>query len=154
MADRFAPEVGRSVSSGEISGAVAAVETPRLSRAEAFGYRDQESESPMELDSIFRVGSMAKTIHTAGALVLLEEKRFRLDDEISDWAPELGGRRVLRTPSSETDDTVPARREITMFDVLTFQLGIGMYLGARRSHLLQAMLDLGVACRQTDSLWA
>jgi CubicO group peptidase (beta-lactamase class C family) len=99
----------------------------------------------MELDCIFRMGSMAKTIHAAAALVLLEEKRFRLDDDISNWAPELARRRVLRTPSSETDDTVPARREITMFDVLSFQLGIGMYLGAPRSHLLQAMLDLGVA---------
>jgi CubicO group peptidase (beta-lactamase class C family) len=99
----------------------------------------------MEVDTIFRVGSMAKTVFTAGALVLLEDKKFGLDDAIAKWLPELGNRRVLRTPSSEVDDTVPARREITMFDVLSFQLGIGMYLGQQDTPLFRAMLALGVA---------
>lgn len=141
----FAPSVRASVSSGQISGAVAAVATSRLLRVEAFGFRNQATEAPMETDTIFRVGSMAKTIHTAAALVLLEDKKFRLDDPIARWAPELGNRRVLRTPGSEVDDAIPALREITMFDVLTLQLGIGMYLAARNSPLLEAMLALGVA---------
>jgi CubicO group peptidase (beta-lactamase class C family) len=99
----------------------------------------------MEVDTLFRVGSMAKMVFTAGALVLLEDKRYHLDDEISKWVPELGNRRVLRTPSSEVHDTVPARREITMFDVLSFQLGTGIYLGQPDTPLFRAMRALGVA---------
>jgi CubicO group peptidase (beta-lactamase class C family) len=143
--DAFAQEVRASVAAGEMSGAVAAVATDRVLRIEAFGVKDLPSASPMETDTIFRVGSMAKTIHTAAALRLLEDGKFRLDDEISKWAPELANRRVVRTPSSEIDDTVPARREITMFDVLTFQLGVGMYLGGHKSPHLQAMRAAGVA---------
>jgi CubicO group peptidase (beta-lactamase class C family) len=143
--DAFAQEVRSSVEAGEISGAVAAVTTSQLLRIEAFGLKEQASKSPMETDTIFRVGSMAKTVHTAAALRLMEEGRFRLDDEISKWAPELADRRVVRTPTSGIDDTVPARRGITMFDVLTFQLGLGMYLGGHKSPQLEAMRAAGVA---------
>jgi CubicO group peptidase (beta-lactamase class C family) len=142
---QFAQAVRASVSAGEISGAVAAVGTRDLLRIEAFGLRQQASETPMELDTIFRIGSMAKAVFSAAALVLLEDKKFRLDDEVSRWAPELANRRVVRTPNSEVDDTVPARREISMFDVLTFQLGIGIYLAGQNSPLLRAMMALSVS---------
>lgn len=142
--ESFAQRVTTKVSAGEISGVVAAVAMQQLVRIEAFGFRDQASASPMEIDTIFRVGSMSKAVHTAAALVLLEEGRFHLDDEISKWAPELADPRVLRTPTSEVDDTVPARRAITMFDVLSFQLGTGVFLGAPPSPVVQAMHALGV----------
>jgi CubicO group peptidase (beta-lactamase class C family) len=141
----FAKTVRASVAAGELSGAVATVATRRLLRSEAFGVRDQASQEPMELDTIFRMASASKAVFTAAALRLLEDGRFHLDDPVSKWAPELSGRRVLRTPTSELDDTVQARREISMFDVLSFQLGIGIYLAPQSSPLLHAMLELGVA---------
>lgn len=142
--DRFAQLVRDSVSSGEIAGAIAAVETAQTVRIDAFGFRDQASASPMEVDTIMRIGSMAKIFTVAAALVLLEDKKFRLDEPIAKWMPELADRRVLRTPGSEVDDTVPAEREITMFDVLTFQLGIGIYVAQQDSPLLRAMYAAGV----------
>jgi CubicO group peptidase (beta-lactamase class C family) len=142
---RFADVVRASAASGAIAGAVAAVATKRLLRVEAFGLRDQAAQLPMERDTIFRMASASKTVFAAAALVLLEDGKFRLEDKVAKWAPELAGRRVLRTPASELDDTVPARREITMFDVLSFQLGIGMYLAPQNYPLLQAMLAEGVA---------
>jgi CubicO group peptidase (beta-lactamase class C family) len=141
----FAEAVRASVAAGEISGAVATVATKRLLRSEAFGVKDQVSQAPMELGTIFRMASASKTIFTAAAPRLLENGKFRLHDHVSKWAPELAKRRVLRTPTSAIDDKVPARREITMFDVLSFQLGVGIYLAPSPSPLLRAMLDLGVA---------
>src|SRR5258706_1567600 len=64
----FAQVIRASVSSGEFPGAVAAVATRRLFRVEAYGFRDIGSQSPMETDTICRIGSMAKTVHTACAL--------------------------------------------------------------------------------------
>jgi CubicO group peptidase (beta-lactamase class C family) len=65
-------------------------------RREAFGFRNQASGAVTEVDTIFRMASMSKTVVTAAALVLIEDKKLRLDNEISRWVPELGNRRVLR----------------------------------------------------------
>jgi CubicO group peptidase (beta-lactamase class C family) len=40
--------------------------------------------------------------------------------------PELGNRRVLRRPEADLDDTVPAHRPITVRDLLTFTMGLGI----------------------------
>ncbi len=70
---------------------------------------------------------MTKPIVAVGALVLVEECRLRLDDPVDDLLPELADRRVLVDGRGPLDgDTVPARRPITVHDVLTFRLGLGM----------------------------
>jgi CubicO group peptidase (beta-lactamase class C family) len=51
---------------------------------------------------------------------------LRLDDPVDDFLPELANRKVLRGIESEIDDTVPAKRAITLRDILTFRLGYGM----------------------------
>ena len=42
------------------------------------------------------------------------------------WLPELADRQVMRDPDGSIDDTVSADRAITLRDLLTFTLGIGM----------------------------
>jgi hypothetical protein len=37
---------------------------------------------------------------------------LELDQHLVDWLPELADRQVLRTPTTELGDTVPARRAI------------------------------------------
>lgn len=78
-------------------------------------------------DSIFRISSMTKPVVAVAALVLVEEYRLRLDDPVDDLLPELADRRVLVDARGPIDgDTVAAQRPITLLDVLTFRLGIGM----------------------------
>ena len=79
----------------------------------------------MRRDTIFRLASVAKPITAVAAMILLEECKLRLDDPIDDLLPELARRRVLRTIDSELDDTVPAKRAITVRDLLTFRSGYG-----------------------------
>jgi CubicO group peptidase (beta-lactamase class C family) len=104
-----------------------------------------ESE-PVRRDSIFRISSMTKPIVAAGALVLIEECRLRLEDPVDDLLPELANRRVLVDPRGPIDgDTVPADRPITVEDVLTFRLGLGMDFEAPWPQpLLEAMNGLGM----------
>lgn len=82
--------------------------------------------APMQRDTIFRISSMTKPVTAAAAMILVEECRLRLDDPVDSWLPELADRRVLRAIDAPLDDTVPARRAITLRDLLTFRLGLGM----------------------------
>ena len=86
---------------------------------------------PVRRDSLFRIASMTKPIVAVGALILIEKCALRLDDPVDDLLPELANRRVLVEPSGPIDgDTVAAHRPITVRDVLTFRLGLGMDFGA------------------------
>lgn len=104
-------------------------------------------DEPVRRDSIFRISSMTKPIVAAGALVLVEECRLRLDDPVDELLPELADRRVLVDARGPLDgDTVPADRPITVEDVLTFRLGLGMDFSAPWPQpLLEAMSELGLS---------
>ena len=77
-------------------------------------------------DAIFRIASMTKPITAVAAMMLVEAGKLKLDEPIDRLAPELANRRVLKRPDGPLDDTVAARRAITLEDVLTFRLGWGI----------------------------
>ena len=85
-----------------------------------------DGPEPMRRDAIFRLASMTKPFTAVAALMLAEEGRFRIDEPAERLLPELAARRVLRTLASPIDDTVPAARPITIEDILTFRLGLGV----------------------------
>jgi len=96
---------------------------------------------PMGEDAIMRIQSMTKAITSVAALRLVEAGRLELDQGLLDWLPELADRQVLRDPAAELDDTVPARRAITLRHLLTNTSGYGMVIQA--SPLAQAMAANG-----------
>ena len=96
---------------------------------------------PMGADAIMRIQSMTKVITSVAALRLVEAGRLGLDQSLVDWLPELADRQVLRGPAAELDDTVPARRAITLRHLLTNTSGYGMVIQA--SPLQQAMARNG-----------
>lgn len=113
------------VDSGELAGIVTLTShRGEIVQAEAIGWRDIETHSPMRHDALFRIASMTKPITSVAALMLLEEGKIALDDPIERWVPELADRRVLRTADGPLDDTVPAERPITIEDLLTHRSGI------------------------------
>ena len=85
---------------------------------------------------------MTKPITAVAAMILVEECKIRLDDPIDNWLPELKDRKVLRKIDSPLDDAVPARRRITLRDLLTFRSGYGeIGLISPTSPLQKAMID-------------
>jgi CubicO group peptidase (beta-lactamase class C family) len=108
--------------------------------------RSSRGGAPLARDSIFRIASTTKPIVAVAALILVEECRLRLDDPVEDLLPELAGRRVLVDPRGPVDgDTVTAHRPITVGDVLTFRLGLGMdFAVGWPQPLLEAMSALGL----------
>ena len=98
-------------------------------------------DEPMKRDTIFRIASMSKPITAVAAMILVEECKLRLDDPVDEFLPELANRQVLRSLESELDDTVPANRPITLRDLLTFRLGIGLVFGPESYPIQQAMVE-------------
>jgi CubicO group peptidase (beta-lactamase class C family) len=95
---------------------------------EVLGQHALGASSPVRRDTLFRVSSMSKPITAVLALILIEECKLRLDDPIDRWLPELSQRRVLRRIDSSLDDTVPAKRPISVRDLLTFRMGFGQMM--------------------------
>ena len=95
---------------------------------------------PMGRDTIFRIASMSKPITAAATMILVEECKLRLDDPVDSLLPELANRKVLRRLDGPLEDTVPARRPISVRDLLIFRLGLGMIMAPPDSMPIQKAL--------------
>src|SRR5205823_3771507 len=96
--------------------------------------------APMKRDTIFRIASITKPITSVAAMILVEECKLRLDESIEPWLPELANRRVLKSISSQLDDTVPAQRAITLRDVLTYCMGFGSVMAMPDTYPIQKLI--------------
>jgi CubicO group peptidase (beta-lactamase class C family) len=122
---RMRAALQRHVEAGTMSGLVALIHRRGREDMVAIGSHAFGGDVPMRRDSIFRLASMTKPVTAVGAMILVEECRIRLDDPVDEWLPELKDRKVLRTIESALDDTVPAKRRISLRDLLTFRSGYG-----------------------------
>jgi CubicO group peptidase (beta-lactamase class C family) len=107
---------------------------------EALGSLVFDQPAPMKRDTIFRIASLSKVVTAVAAMILVEECKIRLDDSIEPWLPELGNRRVLKSISSELDDTVPALRAITLRDLLTYRMGFGSVMAMPGTYPIQKFI--------------
>jgi len=93
----------------------------------AYGYNDPETKEPLSKDGIFRIASQTKAITTVAVMMLWEEGKFGLDDPVSRYIPTFANQTVLDTfnAADTTYTTVPAKRAITIRDLLTHTSGLG-----------------------------
>lgn len=95
--------------------------------ADAIGTQGDAAATPIARDTLWRLGSMTKPIVSVAALMLMEEGRIRLGDRIDTWLPELKGRPVLVAANAPLDQVRPAKRPITVEDLLTHRAGFASY---------------------------
>ena len=119
--DRF---LQQSVDSGRIAGAVALVlRDGRPVYERAVGWADREAGRRMTSDAIFRIASQTKAITSVAAMILIEEGKLALNDPVSRYIPTFA--RTMVANRADTGRTIaPARRAITVFDLLTHTAGI------------------------------
>jgi CubicO group peptidase (beta-lactamase class C family) len=126
----------RYVDEGRIAGVVTLVARGgKVAHLEAVGQADREAGVPMRTDTIFRIASMSKAVTSVAAMMLVEEGRLGLGDPVSRyipsfkkttvWVPPPAGA-VAGTPLS----VLPAKREITVRDLLTHTSGMSYGWGA------------------------
>lgn len=113
------------VERGEVPGLVTLVSRRGEVHVDVIGTRAIEDPAPMRRDTIFRISSMTKPITAAAAMILVEECKLRLDEPVDRLLPELAARRVLKRLDRPLDKTVPAKRPISLRDLLTLRMGFG-----------------------------
>jgi CubicO group peptidase (beta-lactamase class C family) len=116
------------VDQGRMNGAVAMiVHDGKIVYYKNFGYNDLDTKTPLQKDAIFRIASQTKAITSVAVMMLHEEGKFMLDDPISNFIPEFKHPKVLDkyNKADTTYTTVPAKREITIRDLLTHTSGLG-----------------------------
>lgn len=114
----------RYVEENRIAGAVALVlrdGEPVYERAT--GWADKESGRRMNPSTIFRIASQTKAITSAAVLVLVEEGKIGLNEPVGHFIPTFG-KTTVAVKSDSGITIVPARRAITIQDLLTHTAGI------------------------------
>jgi CubicO group peptidase (beta-lactamase class C family) len=123
-----------------------------LAHTDVLGWQDEAAKIPLKRDTIYRIASMSKPITCVAALMLMEEGKFRLEDPIDKWLPELANRRVLKKPGGPLEDTVASPRPITVEDLLTQRHGIASSLGGAEGPMVAALATLRDANNMDDWL--
>lgn len=114
------------VERAEIPGMVAVVSRRGETFIDPVGTTTAGGGEPVRSDTIFRIASMTKPVTAVAAMILVEEGKLRLAEPVDRLLPELAERRVLKSLDGPIDDTVPANRPITVYDLLTFTMGFGI----------------------------
>jgi CubicO group peptidase (beta-lactamase class C family) len=93
----------------------------------AYGFNDLDTKAPLDKNGIFRIASQTKAITTTAAMMLWEEGKFSLEDPVAKFIPSFADQKVMETFNAKdtTFTTIPAKRLITIRDLLTQTSGIG-----------------------------
>ncbi len=119
--DRYFQE---QVEQERIAGAVAlVVQDGKPVYEHAFGWADKEANRKMSMDTIFRIASQSKAITSAVILSLMEEGKLGINDPASRYIPTFA-RTTVSVANASDAALVPARRAITIRDLLTHTAGI------------------------------
>src|SRR5712675_3518531 len=89
----------------------------------AVGWADKEAGTKMAPDTIFRIASQTKALTSVAILALMEEGKISLTDPVSRYIPSFASSKVA-VGNGTTVDIVPAKRGITIRDLLTHTAGI------------------------------
>ena len=89
----------------------------------AFGWSDKEAGRKMTTDTIFRIASQTKAITSTAVLMLVEEGRIGLKEPVGHFIPSFNKTMVAAKDGTDVK-MVPAKRQITIHDLLTHTAGI------------------------------
>ncbi|SCL28792.1 CubicO group peptidase, beta-lactamase class C family [Micromonospora nigra] len=156
---RIDEHFGRYVDDGRLAGwQVVVTRRGEVAHSSTHGLRDREAGLPVEADTLWRIYSMTKPVTSVAAMMLWEEGRFELTDEISRWLPEFADLRVYSKGSTLKPYTVPAVEPIRVWHLLTHTAGLtygfmqtsvvdSLYRAAGYDLHPPADVDLATACQ-------
>jgi CubicO group peptidase (beta-lactamase class C family) len=140
---RIGETLRADIDAGRIPGAVIAIARHgKLVALDAYGWRDKAAGVAMTTDTIFNIASMTKPMTTVGALMLYEQGKILMDDPLAKYFPKFSDMRVaLRDDGEPTALTVPAKRPITIQDLMRHTSGL--IYGGRGTTLVHKMYPAG-----------
>jgi CubicO group peptidase (beta-lactamase class C family) len=84
---------------------------------------------------------MTKPITAVATLLLVEDGKLELDEPVDRLLPELANRSVLKRIDARLTEVEPAKRAITVRDLLTFQMGFGIVMAPPGTYAIQKAAD-------------
>ena len=118
---------------GDVPGVVAlVVNKDGVLYHEAFGKSRTLTNTPMAKDTIFSMASMTKPITSAAIMMLVDEGKLKLDDDVAKYLPKYKDPLVI-SRFNEADgsyETRPAKRPISIRHLLTHTSGISYAVGS------------------------
>ena len=69
----------------------------------AFGKQDAGKNVPLAADSLFRIASMTKAVTSVAAMMMIEQGKMKLDDDVSKYLPAFKSMSVLTTYDEKAD---------------------------------------------------
>jgi CubicO group peptidase (beta-lactamase class C family) len=116
---------GAYVDDGRLAGwQIVLTRAGQVVHASTYGMRDREAGLPVESDTLWRIYSMTKPITSVAAMMLWEEGRFELTDEVACFIPSYRDVRVYDRGSSTKPYAVPAIEPVRIWQLLTHTAGL------------------------------
>ncbi len=99
-------------------------------------FGEAEEGKAMETNAVFRLASMTKTITAVALMQLWDQGMFQIKDPVSKYIPEFKSMKVAEMDAQGQIQLAPAKREITIQDLLSFTSGISatMIMGKSPLH--------------------
>ncbi|MEO6149544.1 MAG: serine hydrolase domain-containing protein, partial [Mucilaginibacter sp.] len=113
----------------------------------ASGYSDIKNNKLLQKTDLFRIASQTKAVTCVAVMMLYEEGKLVLDDPISKYIPEFSKPQVLKkfNEKDSTYTTEPAKREVTVRDLLTHTSGVGYaVIGSKEMRAIYAKNNIPV----------
>ncbi|MCR9184165.1 MAG: beta-lactamase family protein [Halieaceae bacterium] len=135
---------GRYLEPGKLPGSVTLVARyGRVGLLDVAGLSDLERDTPMSVDTIFRIYSMSKPITSVALMMLYERGLFSLDDPVHRFIPEWRNLEVRTAGAFPQFATAPCARPMTIRDLLRHTSGL-TYDFLRESNLDYAYRKLQI----------
>ena len=103
---------------------VAVARYGQIVHSSTYGMRDVEAKTPIEQDTMYRIYSMTKPITSIALMMMVEEGKIQLTDEVSNYIPSFGSIRVFAGGSSTKPITAPSRAPMRVWHLLTHTAGL------------------------------
>jgi CubicO group peptidase (beta-lactamase class C family) len=126
---RISTMLRQEIADGKLPGAVVMVaRRGKIIYSDAIGFQDKGENTPMKLDSIFRIYSMTKPLASVAAMMLVEDGVIQLTDPIAKFLPAFKDMKVSVAHTGEdgkvTYTNVPAAKPIIVQDLLRHSAGL------------------------------
>ena len=124
--ERIDAAIEQYIADGALAGAVIRVaHRGKVVKHTAYGMADRESGVPMQTDTIFRIASQTKAVVSVAVMMLQERGQLLIDHPLYRYLPEWENTTVAVAAENDTGyEVVPAKRAITIRDLLTHTAGV------------------------------
>lgn len=120
----------------------------KLAMFDKVGWQDPLAQSPMRLDSLFRIYSMTKPIVSVAVMMLMEQGQLLLGDAVAKYLPE-----YANIPRQDAQGHLhPVKRAMTIQDLLRHTSGLTYeFLGQSPVQRQYAQINMGSRERDNDA---